>query len=179
MTSKKLAELKNTLAKGQLVRIDRKSAKDDPIEGFVIGVGAEMILINSLIDFHLDGYVAILHSDVKRWKVLDGDESIAQRVLKIKGINPVPQPEIVLDSVEELLLSADREFPLISIYREAKKPDTMQVGRIDKLTEKTVSLVLLDPDATWSKPTRFNLADITRVDFDTEYNDGLWMVAGR
>ncbi|HXR39970.1 MAG TPA: hypothetical protein VN776_12780, partial [Terracidiphilus sp.] len=83
------------------------------------------------------------------------------------------------NSLPDLLWSANRLFPLVTIHREMVNPDTCKIGRVTGIGKSHVSLLEIGPDAVWDeKPTDVPLREITRVDFGGGYEDALHLVGG-
>jgi hypothetical protein len=86
---------------------------------------------------------------------------------------------VSVSSIEDLLRSAGRAFPLVTIHRESVNPDVCQIGRVVKVERGRVWLLEIDPDAKWKRePTPYRLSEITRVDFGGDYECALHMVGG-
>jgi hypothetical protein len=84
-----------------------------------------------------------------------------------------------LDSVQNLLLSAGRSFPLVTIHREQIEPDACWIGRVKGIKRGRVSLLEINPDARWdAHPTAYRLSEITRVNFGGDYENALHLVGG-
>lgn len=89
------------------------------------------------------------------------------------------KPRVSVASIEELLLSASRVFPLLTIHREKARPDVCWIGRIEEIRRGQVSLLEIGPDAAWDdKPTSYKLNEITSVEFGGEYERALFLVGG-
>ena len=86
---------------------------------------------------------------------------------------------MVVHSLKELLLSASRLFPVVTIHIEKVDPDVCYIGRIVDLNKDHVALLEIGPDACWDKkPTSYRLREITRVDFGGQYEEALHLVGG-
>ena len=73
-----------------------------------------------------------------------------------------------------------RAFPLVTIHREKVEPDICEIGRVVQVRDGRVSLLEINPDATWNaEPKQYRLRDITRVDFGGDYEEALGLVGGR
>ena len=89
------------------------------------------------------------------------------------------KPRVSVASIKELLLSANHVFPLVTIHREHMDPDVCSIGRVVGIDRGHVSLLQINPDATWEKtPTDYRLSEITRVNFGGDYEDALAIVGG-
>ncbi len=73
--------------------------------------------------------------------------------------------------------TANEQFPLVTIHRESMDDSVCYIGKVAKFTPKTVTLDKIDPAAEWNESTRYNLKDITRVDFGGGYENALWEVS--
>ena len=67
----------------------------------------------------------------------------------------------------------------MTIHTEKGDPDICWIGRILNVNRGCVSLLEINPDATWDKrPTKHRLNEITRVNFGGDYEDALHLVGG-
>ena len=83
-------------------------------------------------------------------------------------------------SIEELLLSASRAFPLVTIHRERVDPHICSIGRVLGIDRGRVALLEMNPHAMWEKtPSGYLVREITRVNFGGDYEDALAVVGGR
>ena len=168
-----------TFDEGQIVRIDRTPEIEDEIDGYVVGVSELFVMLHALDPdlMNLNGYIVLRAEDIHRYRVRDDGEFFLNRALKLKGIQPVPQPNIGLSSYSTLLASANTHFSLITIHREIMDAETCFIGRVQKLTEKTVTLEEINPAAKWERTRRYNFKDITRIDFGGGYEEALALVS--
>lgn len=170
-------KLSKLLAKQQLIALRRPFVKEE-LEGCVVGVGEQFVLLHYLdCGFRLNGHLAIRISDIRSCRLLIKNDRIAERVLKLRGDVPVPLPQISLVNLPELLLSAFRQYPLVTIHTELRDPDVCFIGEVAKITERTVTLDEIDPAAKWTRTRRHRLDDITRVDIGGAYEDALLLAA--
>ena len=61
------------------------------------------------------------------------------------------KPRVSVASIEELLLSANHAFPLVTIHREQVDPDVSCIGRVMGIDRGRVSLLEISADAIWEK----------------------------
>lgn len=162
-----------------IIEIERSPEIGDNLEGFVVGVNERFVLLHALDPnyINLNGYIALRMEDVRRFRMRDESEFFLNRALKLKGIEPVPQPEIDLSDISALLSSANANFPLLTVHLEKLDPTTCFVGRVQKLTSKTLLLEEISPAACWEHTRRYKLKDITRIDFGGAYEAALALVA--
>ena len=174
-----LDELNVLKEKRQMVRFVRKRKRRlEKVEGFIGSVSEKFVFIHVLEpSIHLDGYTVIPIRDIKYFKLKDEYNSFAQRALALRGHEPTFRTDIDLTSFPNLLTSANKAFPLITIHIERIDPDICFIGRIEKLRRKSVTLRKVDPAAEWIGTRDFDFKDITRVDFGGGYEGALWIVA--
>lgn len=172
-------DLAATFDEGQIVRIDRSPEIEDDIDGYVVGVSELFVMLHAIdLNFiNLNGYIVLRTEDIRRYRVREDHEFFLNRALKLKGIQPVPQPEIDLSSVPTLLTSAEARFPLVTIHREIMNSETCFIGRVQKLTDKTVTMEEISPAAKSDRARRYSFKDITRIDFGGAYEEALALVA--
>ncbi len=163
-----------------LVRFSRKPIDESDLYGFVLACSETLTLLHILetSTYTLNGYSVIRNEDVSLYAVYDRPNYyFDSRVLKLKGIQPEPQPDISVASLSDLLTSIDKLYPLITIHREEINNDVCFIGRLAGLTPKTFTLFEIDSCAEWDGPHRYRFGDITRVDFGGGYEEALALVA--
>jgi hypothetical protein len=177
---KRMTVLANALQFGQLVRIVAKATPGENLDGYVVSLSETFVLLHVLDGgYHmtLNGYVALPIDEIKTARVLDNYDSFSDRALKVKGIFPQPQPDILLLDFPGLLSSADAHFPLVAIHADRLYSGCCFIGRVEKLTKRAVRLHKIDPAARWIETEKFFFDDITRVDFGGGYEEALWLVS--
>jgi len=160
----------------RFVRIARRF-DDERIRGYVSGVGPRWFLVTLVSDrLWFDGFECFRVADIKK---LDSDPyaTFAEAALKKRKERKPKHSRIRLGSIEEVLLSAGRAFPLVAIHREVKNPDVCQIGRVLGVRKGSVELLEINPGAIWdTTPTRYKLSEITRVNFGGDYEGALHLV---
>jgi hypothetical protein len=56
-------------------------------------------------------------------------------------------------------------------------PSVCYIGTVASLTEKTVTMRMIDPDARWADAKRLRFENLTKVEFGGGYEEALAMVA--
>ncbi len=162
----------------RLVRFSRRF-EDATVRGYVLDVGPRLCLIALVSDrMWFDGFQCFRISDVRDLRA-DPYRRFAEAAMKRRHERFPRTPRVSLSSVEELLLSANRVFPLITIYREQVDPRVCYIGRVLGVENGRVSLREVKPDASWrNEPTTYRLNEITCVNFGGDYEDALAGVSG-
>lgn len=174
-----LKDLATRAGDSPLVRIERTPKIEEDFVGYIVGVSESLVMLHVLCDnlMLLNGYTVLRTTDIRRYQIKDERECFMHRALKLKGIAPVPQPEISLSDHISLLTTADERFPLLTIHQELKYPNMCFIGKVEKLTKKKLTLEEIDPNAQWSRTRSYKLKHITRIDFGDGYAGALDLVS--
>jgi hypothetical protein len=155
-----LSQLKDALRRRELVRFSRRF-EDSFIRGYVLDIGPRFFLLAVVSDrLWFDGFECFRHNDVRRM-IADPNAHFAESALRKRRERLPKKPRVSVASVEELLLTAGRAFPLVTIHREQVDPSACWIGRILDVGLGSVSLLEISPDAKWDdKPSKYPLRDI-------------------
>ena len=178
MAKKRVDMLEEMSRERRLVRFSRRF-EQSPLTGYVLDVGPKFFLLAVVSDrIWFDGFECLRIGDVSELRE-DTRAKFVEAALKKRGERMPRKPRIKLDSIEDLIESAGRAFPLVTIHQEVVDPDVCRIGRVVEVNKKQVSLLEIDPDAKWDKtPTEYRLNEITRVNFGGDYEDALSLVGG-
>lgn len=150
------------------------------VTGYVLDVGPRFFII-ALVDenIRLNGFQCFRLSDVRGLQVPPKYGAFYLAALRKRGQRRPEKPAVDVSSLETLLLSAGRAFPLVTIHRESVDPDVCHIGRVMGIHKGWLSLFEIDPGAVWDEePSRHRLREITRVDFGGGYEEALHLVGG-
>jgi hypothetical protein len=176
--SRVVKSLSRIFAKSQMVRIERASLARGWVDGYVVGVSDDFVLMHILDpNLYLNGYSVLRVGDIADIHILNSAESFMDRALKLRGIEPVLQPGIDLTGLPALLESANQHYPLITLHCENLDENICYIGRIRKMAEKKLVLEEINPCAQWERVRCYKFKDITRVDFGGGYESALALVA--
>jgi hypothetical protein len=150
-----------------------------PVRGYILDSGPKFFIVSVVSDrFRFDGFECFRVDDV-RDLLPDSHSELAEAALRIRGRKTPAKPHISLSSIEDLLLTASREFPLVTIHREQVDAAMCSIGRVQGIDKGRVSLLEISPDAKWDdKPEIYRLNQVTRVGFGGDYEDALYLVGG-
>lgn len=154
--------------------------EEGSVNGYVMAIGARWFML-AVLDgsIRFDGFQCSRLADVRNLQVPHPQAAFVEAALKKRGERLPRKPRVSVESIEELLLSANRAFPLVTIHREKVAPDVCMIGRVLGVKDGRVSLLETTPEATWAaKPNHYRLADITRIDFGGGYEGALHLVGG-
>ena len=114
MANDRSSRLANAMRERQFVRFSRRF-EDFVVHGYVLDIGPRFFLLAVVSDrLWFDGFECFRIADVRDIRP-DPYAAFAEAALKQRGERVSRKPRVSLASVEELLLSANRAFPLVTI----------------------------------------------------------------
>ena len=163
-----------------LVKFHRPFDNGAPTEGYVLQIGPEYFLLLLIgEDIRLNGFQCIRLQDVRKLQIPTKYSEFIESALRLRGQAIERKPRVKFGTVKEILQSAHKIFPLLTIHCEKADPDTCHIGRVVDVDDKYVSLLEIGPDAIWEKkPESYRLRDITKIDFGGDYEEALVLVGG-
>jgi hypothetical protein len=172
-----LPQLEDALRARRMIRF-RQRYDDYLIRGYVLDIGPVFFLIAVVSDrVWFDGFECFRIQDVRR-VVAEPYAKFAETALRKRRERRPKKPRVSVASVGELLLTAGRAFPLVTLHREAINSRVCSIGRILGVEDGNVSLLEINPDATWEKtPITYRLKDITHVNLGGDYANALHLVS--
>jgi hypothetical protein len=167
--------LKTALKNGKALKI--KQRYDSLMRyGYPVGMADDWVVFHRITTgvMTLNGYMAVRVQDIEGVRT---DTDFLMRALSALGESPMMQPDVVLTDLPQLLQSANERFPLLTVHLEAKWPDRLFVGRVDKIGKNAVHLLEIRSDAHWRRSiSKYRYKDITQVAFGDGYVNALWML---
>lgn len=178
MSKINFSQLTIAMNERQLVSLTRRY-ENSKIRGYVMAMGAEFFLLALVSDrIWFDGFECFRIKDIRSVKA-DPYASFAEAVLKKRGEKRPRKPKVDIESVESILLTASKVFPLVTIHMEKKDPDACFIGAVHEVKNGKLSLLCITPLAKWeSSPDMFPIKKITRISFGGDYEDALHIVGG-
>jgi hypothetical protein len=172
------SQLAEAMRTRRLVRFSRRF-ETSPVRGYVLDVGRTFFLLALVSDrLWFDGFECFRVADVSNVRP-DPYTDFARAALRKRGERIPRKPRVSVTRTDELLVSAGRAFPLVTIHLEEVDPDVCWIGRVLDVRRGRVSLLEIDPAARWkSRPNDYRLSEITRVSFGGDYEDALHLVGG-
>ena len=174
--------IRSAIGRGELVQFHRSriDANDSPWNGYVHGSSSELVLVQPLSDrLDLDGYCILRIADISDFALEYPRQEFHARALVAKRIAAAPPAPIDLSSIHSALRSIEACYPLFVVHRELEDPEVCEVGRLKFASSESYALRTMSPEATWvDDPKYYSFSSITRVDFASEYESTLALVAG-
>src|SRR5262245_44224069 len=129
MANPRSSQLANAMRTRRFVRFARRF-EDSFVRGYVLDIGPKFFLLALVSDgIWFDGFQCFRVRDVQGVKP-DPYANFAESALQKRRERMPKKPRVSLASIEELLLSASRVFPLVTVHREQVDPEVCWIGRI-------------------------------------------------
>lgn len=152
----------------------------DHIDGYVVAMGEEWVLLSRIDDHRPKGFCALRIADVQRIKTLRED-ALLRQVLEAAGFWPPASPsvELNLDSTRGVVETAHRAATLVNIQVEHELPDEAFIGLPIGWNSASVVMEEITPQGMWDDSvSEWAFDSITRVEFDSDYERDLLLVGG-
>jgi hypothetical protein len=149
------------------------------VRGYVLDVGPLFFLLSLVSDrIWFDGYECFRVADIRSVKP-DPYAAFVEAALRKRKARRPRKPAVSVGGVADMVESAGRAFPLVSVHREDVDPSVCWIGRVLNVRRGRASLLEVDPEARWKDhSTEYRLAELTRLSFGGDYEGALYLVAG-
>lgn len=167
------------IADRTLVRVERSAVDPHTFDGYILASSETLVLMAIVSgDIRLNGYTVLRTGDITYVENPAPHSDFQQKALTLRQEAPSLPEGIQLDNLKALMTSLSAISPLMTINRERIDPEICYIGRLRLAGDNKFLMDEIDPDASWYKtPAEFRYDEITRVDFDTAYEQALHLVA--
>lgn len=170
--------LELALVHGGLVGLRRAAVPAEDMDGFVVAIGSNWLLLHKASDHvFLDGHAIIPVAEVFDAWLVPAESSVVERALRLQGADPQALPDLPLGSAREALQYLNDHSPLVSVFIERDVPDVCLIGRVSRFEEDTFTLDTITPAARWEDEETLRYDAVTRIDFGGKYEQALALVA--
>jgi hypothetical protein len=178
MTKQLTERLMTAMHERRMVKLSRRFETTCP-RGYILDVGPKFVVLSLVSDrLWFDGYECFRIADVKKLAT-DPYSKFAEAVLSARGEKRPKRSPVDVSTTENLITSSSKAFPLIAIHTEQVDPNVCWIGRVQSVRRGRISFLSIKSDATWeAKPDHYNLDDITRINFDGDYERALDLIGG-
>src|SRR5258708_23854475 len=138
IVTKKRDQLMEALYRKLVIKF-RNPFDEGSTDGYVLDIGPHFLLL-ALIDgdIKFNGYQCLPLKDVKELEVPAKYDEFIVAALRKRKQYIARKPNIKLNSIAELLESANKRFPVVTIYRERVRPGYCRIGRIVGISESAL-----------------------------------------
>lgn len=171
-------ELAAAWAADELVLLRRNIWKADVLEGFVVDLDRDWVVLHVVYDVGLNGW-SVVRLDTVRTVEREPANGFLPRALAQFGEQPAPVL-VDLSSGRDAIRSLATTFPLLTVFTEEHDPRTAAVGRPVRAGRNKVDVLEITADGTWDgrDPRRIRYDDITRIDVGGRYEQALHELGG-
>ena len=163
--------LKKLCDNRRYVAIERDNLDSGNIRGFILALSNNLVLLQNVVDFHLDGYSIIRRRDITHvWH--NEFERYYKKILKKEGLLDKVglQETISLNNWPSVFHSLKRIGKNIIIEKEFPDVYKFLIGKIIRINKKHVNIRYFDANGKWERGFRYApYEEITRVQFENEY----------
>lgn len=177
--SKQKHSIEEIISNKWLVRFNREPFDNSYNYGFVLDCSDDFTLLNNYNeDAGVTGFCVFPNSTVKKYKIYDDANSFKVLSLELKDTTPKEKPNVSIQTIEKLLESVNKSFPLIVVHCERLNRDVVWIGKVMEIKKKSFTMLEITPNAEWlENPNRFKFKDVTKIEFGNGYENDLHSVA--
>lgn len=153
------------------VKIKRSKIDSEDLNVIPLAVGQNLVLLQELYDFDLDGYTIIRIKDITSI-VMTKSQQFSQHILKEEGILDQIRKSSInsLDNWINVLNELSIQNKNIIVECEDMESSKFFIGKIIAIDKKYFYLLYFNGAGEWDKePTEILLKDITSLSFDSKY----------
>ena len=165
-----LLEHKN---KRNLIGIERKDIDQNKIQAFVLGTSSNLVLIQYVYDFNIDGLMVLRVSDISgitcsktdifQLKLLK-DEKLFDQINFDRKYN--------LSDWKTTIADLRKDFDYFIFEDENKDDPIFLIGKVAKMTSRSIHLNYFSGAGSWDKkPSVIKYCDITVCQVGTNYTN--------
>lgn len=154
-----------------LVSVSRNGINDFPMEAFVLGFSDELLLLQYVYDFHLDGLKVLRMADVTEITCTDTCH-FQRQLLEQEGLIEQIPFDLSLDlrNWQTLLEQLATMYPLMILECEKLDDPDFIIGQLDHTSESAAEMQWFSGTGDWDDDlAALAFDDITSCQVDTNY----------
>ena len=154
-----------------LVSIYRSGIDALSVEAFVLGVSDELVLLQYVYDFHLDGLMILRIADLTAVECSETCKFQRELLVQEGLMQQVPFDTVFdLRNWHTLLPQLAATYSLMILECEKLEEPDFVIGRVDQVTPEEVDFDYFSGTGSWGESlTTLALADITSCQVETNY----------
>lgn len=167
---KEIAKLQECVKNKAMCALNRDYIDVNTMYGFLVELSGELAVLSFVYDFILDGYKIIRTCDVTDVMYTESERFFEEIVLKENG-EAKPQPTgFAIETMYMLCKDLMRRGVYVTVECEGFEENVLYIGKIEKVTEKELSLRIFDAMGIWEKePVCVPLEDVTCISVGNHY----------
>lgn len=154
-----------------LVSIYRDGIDNQSIEGYVLGVSAQLAVLQYVHDFRLDGLRVLRIADITE---VDCSETcgMQQELMRQEGLEKLVPfgAGYGADNWRQAITLLSQDYPLMILECEASDENSFVIGRVLDIKETSVTILGFSGAGVWDDaPTTLGFDDITSCQAGSNY----------
>jgi hypothetical protein len=154
-----------------LVSIRRSEIDDYGVQGYILGVSKQLLAVQYVYDFNLDGLLLLSRSDITEVRRTKTDV-FQQSLLLADGIERLVPFDVQfnLSNWRSVLQQLAPVCPVLIFESERAKEPLFEIGRLVEVTSSQVEVHGFSGTARWAKETTsIPFSELTCVQANTNY----------
>jgi hypothetical protein len=154
-----------------LVSVRRSEIDDNVIQGFILAASEQLVVLQYVYDFHLDGLMVLRVDDITEVRCSATDQ-FQKGLLAQEGLmESVSFAEAFeLRSWRAVIAQLSKQYGLMVLECEAAAEKDFVIGRVLKTTAAEVQLQHFSVTARWEEsPVKLKFKDVTSCQVGTNY----------
>lgn len=163
--------LQSQLEKKNLVSVRRNEIDSRAIQGFVVGLSDDLLALEYVYDFQIDGLLIIKRSDISQIDRTETDK-FQEQLLASEGIGPGQQGPVDLElrSWKSAIAQLREQYPIMILERELGPAPEFAIGKPVRATSAQIEFRSFSGIGRWSTKTeRLKYSQITSLQVNTRY----------
>lgn len=169
--SDKIEIIKKNIEDIHEVKIKRMRIGSEDLNAIPLAIGQDLVLLQDLYDFSLDGYTIIRIKDITSISITKS-QLFSQFILKEEGIlNQIIKPSISnFDNWRNVLTELSVLDNIIIVESESLETSKFFIGKIERIDKTSLFLLHFNGAGEWDKEsTEILFKDITSINFNSRY----------
>jgi hypothetical protein len=154
-----------------LISIRREHLDSNSIQGFILGLSDELLLLQYVYDFNLDGLLVIRKADITDVNCRATDAFQKQLLITEGLFQQIPFGKCYnLEDWKSIISQLWRQFKFVIVEDEHGETKEFLIGEVQKITKKGISLRYFSGAGNWNEELKKLLfSRITSCQVNTNY----------
>jgi hypothetical protein len=168
-----IGRLRKHVGKREKVRITRSVPSESTLNGYLLAMSDDLLLMHVFDDFEPDGYTIIRTADVvglRRCPYEQWWDHMLEQERLLRGLDS--PPDIDLSDMRSAIESVAAQYRqmIVECEDEEERSEDFYLGKLVSMAYDTMLFLDYDGLGFWSpEPHEIFLDEITKVQFDTPY----------
>jgi hypothetical protein len=154
-----------------LVSLRRSRIDDHGMQGYVLDVSKELVALQYVYDFNLDGLRLVRRKDITEVRRTQSEE-FQQGLLIEEGLESLVPfgVKFDLENWQSVIEQLSPVCPVLIFEDERRSHRQFEIGRVEKITASRVKVRGFSVDASWAKkPTTIPYGALTLIQANNNY----------